>query len=912
MSEKIPSINRSSFLKLRNPKNDLISYYDDLQSDYKKYLNLFFEWSCIPYIDENNVVHHKEELENKLATDFSKFIDINLLRSYTKNIFGDQKQSSSSYNIFYANFHNIGAKIPKEIQLFFEDLNKDNFNQVYNELVSRYNQPIEDIKSKFSKIELEIQNLSPEDKKGLSKLQDKLAACKERYKDNLDFLEDKLFKFNKISKNDWESIAEEIINVDQEKIKKKKISIFWERFKDEFSNESRSLGKEIRNVLGITCKQHNNSNYCRQLFEMIRISLSSTNAKCEEHVKETNNIKNNIKLLESKVNHLASFLKLLEKLKQNQMKFNFYFVKNCFEKSEGNVLKYNDNIIHELLEDEEYQDLFSFLFVKENNKFVNVSLYEKLSNLKTKLEKRKDYPRFYFDHKDAKVPFGVNYYNFLINNYKVKISNFNEFDILKSNYFGDLKLTKQDTGYELEFYHQVKNKNPVNYGQKINGLVKQIGLLKKNDSYYLSFDYSIKKNVVNDNIKYFMCSADIEKIKSRLESLPDTITCAAIDLNISNPITACKAKIYKNDFGKSLKSLLYGSGNFIDLPKFLVQDGQYNRDLIKLTNDCKTLVSLIRSFKEIKNNKKQFDSLTKEEINFLGLENNDPNFRHKIQRKLSEINKAIKKYSFLLRSEGYKNLSDSIRLLQAKDGYASLVNSYERIHLKPGEMLNQEKKFDQTRAEFRELITRKLAYKLVEYCVDCNILFIENLNFDPEKDKNHLLKLFNCRTLIKYITEALEKRGVAVVEVDKSGTSKVDPVTGQLGYRSKKDKSKLYVKRNGKIVYLDSDLAACVNVMLKGLGHSVCPYSFIKSNDDEIENGKQRIKTFKMLTKIDFKNKERVYCYNPEKIIIAEEQKSILNEFEKEIDIDNFINNVEHADVLSSLNQECKAFSAIY
>lgn len=499
----------------------------------------------------------------------------------------------------------------------------------------------------------------------------------------------------------------------------------------------------------------------------------------------------------------------------------------------------------------------------------------------------------------------------LDDNLNVKINNIENFKLYKSHYLGNAKFTEEDRGYTVRFCHQVKTRNQEhrNYNKEIQGKLKQLGLVKQNNEFYINLSISIEENKVNNDIKYFMQSADLKKIEINLEKTPDEMTFASVDLNISNPITATKAKFYKNDHSKPLKSFGYGSGEFIEHPTFLVENGIHNNKIIKITNDCYMLKKIIKNFKQIKNHNAKFEFI-KKEIDFLKIENENLNqLRYKIQSQIKIIKNQLANYSELLRKTGYNNLADCIRLLEAKDMYASLISSYERIHLLPGKSMPQKKKFDNTRANFRKLITRKLAYKIVDYAHDCNAVFVEDLNFDSDSDKNYLLRLFHCQTLLKFIEEGLNKRGIAMILTDKNGTSKVDPVTGELGYRDKKDKSKLYVKRNDKIVYIDSDLAACVNIMLKGTNHSICPYNFLLSNDEESD--KQRIKTFKKLTGKDIpKSKERIYCFHPDKFISQSEKKQMEDIWQKWYEQNEFIEEkIAQVSVLENKTQICLAFS---
>ena len=173
--------------------------------------------------------------------------------------------------------------------------------------------------------------------------------------------------------------------------------------------------------------------------------------------------------------------------------------------------------------------------------------------------------------------------------------------------------------------------------------------------------------------------------------------------------------------------------------------------------------------------------------------------RFGIQTKIKVLHKTLNRFNKILRDKGYNNLSDAIRLLESGDAFQSLKSSYDRIHLTAGQQLPAQKKFDLNRANFRKDITRRMASAVVKKAHDCNIVFIENLSFRDD-EKNYLLKLFSCKTLMKFIEEALNEKNIHLVEVDKDGTSRIDPLTGLPGYRPKYDKSKLYVERNGEIV----------------------------------------------------------------------------------------------------------------
>ena len=168
-------------------------------------------------------------------------------------------------------------------------------------------------------------------------------------------------------------------------------------------------------------------------------------------------------------------------------------------------------------------------------------------------------------------------------------------------------------------------------------------------------------------------------------------------------------------------------------------------------------------------------------------------------------------------SEGYRNIAECVRLVETIDAYKSMISSYDRIHLKPGQKLLSKPFFDKTRINFKEFVLRRMCAKTAEYMSDCNVVFFENLNFkfDSDNDNNSLLRLFSAATILKFMEEALQKKGIGFVEVDKSGTSKTDPVTASHGWRDKRNKQKLHVIRDGKHGWIDSDLAATLNILIR-------------------------------------------------------------------------------------------------
>jgi hypothetical protein len=930
-------LNRTAFVKAISIPNSLSSYYDDMQKDYKKFLNLFFKWAAIPYMDckkdkNGNDLYHNEEDVIK-ERDFLLVKNPDVVKQFIENIkTGNQKGNSSSYNVFFEQYEERGAKFPPKIKEFFINSTKESFEISFEKLKLSYGIKEEKVSDKKGK-------------KGENK--------KERNKKSLDQAQK---DFNKIDLDFWKKSSAEMYGLVDKKNIENKCNLLWKEIKEKFRNPVRGSGAIIRVDYDIKCKRPQNLEYCKQLFEMIRSKLCSVYSKCVLHIKETQSLVEQKDNLVNKLNSeiFKDFISLRTYLKNNNLSFSYNFVSSCSDKIEGNSLEYNDKFYANLVISKEFEKIISYCLTRNDKKLSNFNYLKTIDDLISKLENRKKFPKFNFEHNDFGIPFGESYLGFEIDKQTVKIKEFEDFQIYKSCYFGGLEVEKKNRGYNLKFRHMRKNRknieNSIPYGNEINAQLNQFNLRKKNGNFYLDFNYSISHPKEKFNLKSFLQGASLlEKDK-----LPDKIVCMAIDLNIKNPVSFCKAVFFKGDFSHPLQLLGYGSGYFIQEPQFLIADGPHNGRMVELTKSCKTLISSIRSYKIAKNTEEEFNgkllkSLALKENKDLYLiesnncvkENlylsndedvkkyleNSKRTRNKleqisfaIENKFKNIKSEIAKINKMFFTLGEKqNVSDMIRLLELKDTFSSLRSSFERKHLKNGEVLNSEKKFDEKRANFRKEIARKLSAQVTFEASDCDIVFVEDLSFKDD-EKNRLVNLFSCNLLLDSIEMALNKRNIQMVEVNKQGTSKVDPVTGKVGYRSEKDKSKLYVERDGKVCYIDSDLAACVNVMLKGMSHSVCPYRFnlvdkkINKENKEKEDG-ERIKKFKSLNSLE----KGINFYYSEKVISEKDHYENLDRLKKwcaenEWQEDKFIKEQlgqEETKVLPNLLCSCKAFSMI-
>ncbi len=438
----------------------------------------------------------------------------------------------------------------------------------------------------------------------------------------------------------------------------------------------------------------------------------------------------------------------------------------------------------------------------------------------------------------------------------------------------------------------------------IRGAVKSIGLQKKDNKFYMTIPYDINFPEQRQKIAQLFINAECLP-KEKLQELPKKFIASGVDLNLGNPIAVSTAEFYYQGDGPvqqngSISALDYGYGNLVKKPFFGAVDGKQVRKLISIRNMCSDLKRAIREYKAMlkkymygeseefkisdvtmnwlktakisKKTQERLNSQPNEYNQFVAEEKLEriserlgeqrkpvrvpliDNIRPYIEAKIKKIRTALKKCHKTERDTGYKDISHMIRLFEASDNYHSLVQAYQRIHLLPGEMINRRKSINQKRCNWRLFVSRKIAAHVVNSTKGSDVVFLEDLtsNYDADNDNNSLARLFSGPTLVKIIKQSLNKAGIAVVFVDPAGTSKTDPLTGKIGKRFKNRKNDLIVNRDGVDVRIDSDLAASMNIMLKGLSHNVAKYSFWSGGEEDRETAKRLTRFFRV--KFETKN----------------------------------------------------------
>lgn len=517
---------------------------------------------------------------------------------------------------------------------------------------------------------------------------------------------------------------------------------------------------------------------------------------------------------------------------------------------------------------------------------------------------------------------------------QVKIGD-DTFNCMQSHCFAKPSVIKKENSFQIEFCHKLKDKRKEVYGDSIKAIVKEIKVLKKcpkdcpcsvgkecKGSFYLYLPYTMLSDSANFDLGWFFCRADqneyckkqaerlkitFEEAKNRyFNSLPNSIVTVGCDLNLGTPITVSVAKIKKGNKQGSLHALDYGHGDLLSC-SVLAGDTELSKKIKSLCNKMKMVTDVIRNYKKSVRNQ---SDLPENDLQWLETEvGNIPygNTRHQIQIIISRYFIEERSLWQKCKENGHNNLSENIRLLELMDSSQSLHSAFNNIHInerylvvvndksyafygrkeaiqfakdKGGEVKDRwipYRKLNNKRDNLRNFTSKQFGAKIAKFCISvgANICFIEDLEIDQDydKDTNSLTRLFAAGQLTKSIKLALEKVGIACVGVPPAGTSQKDPLTGLFGYR---DKTFLFVERDGNIVKIHADLAASLNILLLGLSHSIVPYKLWVKDAKVLGQDKKRLSQFLKLTKIappDFDGK--AYCL-PYKFISEEDKEKMV------------------------------------
>lgn len=594
------------------------------------------------------------------------------------------------------------------------------------------------------------------------------------------------------------------------------------------ANPDRGVSKQLREKLKLKCKRPHDRSYCILLMDVLIRQLRFQYEKYNVHIQDTADLE--AQFAKQKTPLVELLIQFGDELYEANYGLSKYVLKNAIREiksTEGS----NVQIAIDTLKQSKYQAIIDAPY-KDLMKAYDAW------KLHLRLKKRKLYPTYPNLESRHRISFGLTGRGgFDIrcenNAIKVRIGQI-EVTCSRSHYFGELHITPSTNCFLIDFAHKSKDKKGV-LGNHIRGTVREIGLQKKLGGYYITVAYEV--DVVSQHHELAQFFRKSEPESKDLHKLPSEFVAMAVDLNITNPITSTIAKVGKKIKGE-IQALDYGWANLVESPKILASSGPRCSMLSKIGLDLRQLKGAIREYKAAKTKGEEISEKTKTWL-LAQRGKKSESTRYLIQLKLATLNQKLKKVHFEMRKEGYNNLGEMIRLLDAKDQFASVIDSYERIHLKANETLPKVAKFDERRANFRQLVSRRFGAIIAKYAVEkqVNLVFVEDLEteFDGDNDNNSLSRIFAASSLLKCIEEALNKVQIEMVAVDKRGTSRTDPVSGLPTIRDEYNKCRSYAKRGNKIGVFDCDQAASLNVMIRGLGHSVVPYKFTAFDKDQFK-----------------------------------------------------------------------------
>lgn len=652
---------------------------------------------------------------------------------------------------------------------------------------------------------------------------------------------------NAIPDKEWIRIAQEVVGYSEDRLK-----LYWNKFiAKRVVSHDRKLGKIVREKYlepkGLVCAQPENSTYCRVLTEIIKRQLHSQIEKSKFHEEELKSIEKTVSEFDSPL--LDVICQYAEELNQINSGLSKYVIKNAVKEVISPPEKQSEIYVQsQVLSQEKYKPLVNAT-IKEI-----LSGYEQWkvkSRYENRLKNRKYvlYPKLSANYK---IPIGQNSLGrFKINvsengEIVIRLNNMADVVCMPSKYFFNLKSSpvvdkkKQLVGYQISFNHNSRRKEPTEKPD-FNGIVKEIGLQLKDDGrFYITLPYCMEYS--NDNFDLIRPLLTSSPTEDQIKKMPSEFNVVGFDLNLSMPLPITRAIVGKSVKGEINVEYL-GQAKVIE-STHLIYDNNRCKVLIAYKRQCDLIKRAIREWKICKGKNIDISEKTYEWLESHTKRWNPSRQPESMQDRFSVskmriqilVNKAksrIAKYNDNSWKTGHGNESELIRLIDADDAYNSLVSTYNRIHLKSNQFIYALPSKNNSRSNKKEYCLRRIAAKIARYCHlhNVNICIGENLSFQQDSDNiskdNSLVRLFSSKSIASYMKLAMEKFGIAFIDsADPSGTSKTDPVTGNIGYRNKFDKRKLHVLRNGNWGWVDSDIAASLNILIRGINRSIVPYKF--------------------------------------------------------------------------------------
>jgi hypothetical protein len=740
--------------------------YDDFQEDFRKWYSILCSWAKVPYRvedDNGNITHvHAKQRAAELSSLYSAQEQL-LIERFMRVFLGASKEASSSYSLFYDKYAPNGAKKTAALKEFLGEIPTLDDSQVEKKANTNKN-------------------------------------CK------------------RITVKEWRDFAAQF--------NKLGIDAIWGKLKEKITSPDRGVGLQVRGFVSERCKHPENAGYCRQLCQKLTEQVKSTVRICELYIQETADLQSEIgnKTKQPEVKKCFDLLcQLSDELRDVNSGLSGRVLFQSIKDIQGGKDSDRKNkVCRTVMSDDKYLCL-----IDSDKKIVQRAFQAWKLSITLKKRQEKLYPKQRSHQNDVPMPFGLTgLASFDVSPDGSKFT-FSEGSVetKPSLYFDGLRFQKNKHSFDMEYRvayasrRTKKGRRPKRVGRLRKATLKQVELFNKGGKFVIKLPHGIELPEHRAKLATFLMCADPKEKGYSKGGLVDEFRALAIDVNLSNPLAACVADVSKHGDGP-IQALDYGRAKLCVDPFFLVANTPVCGQLIKLCKECKAVVQAIKEFKECQAAGSDFSF----ETDLFLPAGHSP--RHRIQSKVQELSRVLRDWKFKLQNTN--QVAEMIRLLELMDAYQSMISSYQRIHLKAGQTLPPQKKNSTKRANYRKDISRRLAFVVADYAQSLNVdvVFGEDLkaDFDRDKNTNSLSRLFAGGMFLQHLENALAIRGIAFVKCAKNGTSITDPVSGVFGWRDKFNKERLWIERDGELGWVNSDHAACLNVLLVGLMHSVVPY----------------------------------------------------------------------------------------
>jgi hypothetical protein len=639
----------------------------------------------------------------------------------------------------------------------------------------------------------------------------------------------------------------------------------WGHLKPQLTDKNREIGREVRQFVTLPCSYPEACDYCKLLWSAVLAFLQSRLEIYQYHMDGTAALKTafdkgNTPLYAAFVQYTDAVAAMLgNSLSPRE-------ILHVIECAKGRKIAERPHL--QLAIDELKKPAYALLLAAET---ATVKRCFATRTVAAKLKKRKAYPTKSALDKDQTMNVGSPMFSIpdtspvsptkhitvtvTVNGEQV------EFPCKHTEYLANLTLEKVSPKKGEAYYKMGFN---TNHKARTLGELKTVSIQKRGGNFYVTLPYTITHPVANFNLAWRFFQAASPKMENLV--LPDQVVCASYDLGINNPVTGCLFKIGR-DLQGPIKARGYGEGYILKLPTYLTSSGSqkngsaYCQAVVALRNKLGLFHDAMKGLKIHRNT--GFPML-EDEVEFL---RSAPNMSEKSRQHVAKkndlrlcvsywmgfLNAERKRLNYELRATGYKDqVGELIRNIELDDIYYKVRSRYDSLDVSR----ETPRRYDTSRANRKVNANRLIASAIARDCLANGvwIVFVENLASKYAKGSANLLaKLFNASTLLDTIKAALDKIGVALVRVEKNGTSQHDPVTGALGYRDDTNHENLIVSRDGELCSIPCDKSASLCVGLVGVNHSVVPHKFYvpkpdaeaeAEEEEEEDGGSKRLTAF--------------------------------------------------------------------